>query len=47
MQWSGNMNGDFNNKTNVTWLPVHPDYKSVNVEVKILYSDQLGCVYHK
>uniref|UniRef100_A0A8D3BKW1 Amino acid transporter heavy chain SLC3A1 n=1 Tax=Scophthalmus maximus TaxID=52904 RepID=A0A8D3BKW1_SCOMX len=34
MQWSGNMNGDFNNKTNVTWLPVHPDYKSVNVEVQ-------------
>ncbi|KAG7228528.1 hypothetical protein INR49_007702 [Caranx melampygus] len=34
MQWSGDMNAGFNNKTNSTWLPVHPDYKSVNVEVQ-------------
>lgn len=34
MQWSGDMNAGFNNKTNVTWLPVHPDYRSVNVEVQ-------------
>ncbi|XP_034407625.1 neutral and basic amino acid transport protein rBAT [Cyclopterus lumpus] len=34
MQWSGDMNAGFNNKTNVTWLPVHPDYRSINVEVQ-------------
>lgn len=34
MQWSGDMNAGFNNKTNITWLPVHPDYKSINVEVQ-------------
>lgn len=33
MQWSGDMNAGFNNKTNITWLPLHPDYTSVNVEV--------------
>lgn len=34
MQWNSDMNAGFNNLTNVTWLPVHPDYKSVNVEVR-------------
>lgn len=34
MQWSGGLNAGFNNKTNVTWLPVHPAYKRVNVEVQ-------------
>ncbi|XP_071336260.1 amino acid transporter heavy chain SLC3A1 isoform X2 [Trachinotus anak] len=34
MQWSSDMNAGFNNKTNITWLPVHPDYRSVNVEVQ-------------
>ncbi|XP_056291511.1 neutral and basic amino acid transport protein rBAT isoform X2 [Pseudoliparis swirei] len=34
MQWSGDMNAGFNNKTNTTWLPVHPDYSSINVEVQ-------------
>nr|XP_057915021.1 neutral and basic amino acid transport protein rBAT [Doryrhamphus excisus] len=34
MQWSSGVNAGFNNKTNVTWLPVHPDYSSVNVEVQ-------------
>lgn len=34
MQWSGDMNAGFNIKTNITWLPVHPDYRSVNVEVQ-------------
>lgn len=34
MQWSADTNAGFNNKTNVTWLPLHPDYKSVNVEVQ-------------
>ena len=34
MQWSGDMNAGFNIKTNSTWLPVHPDYTSVNVEVQ-------------
>lgn len=32
MQWSNAMNAGFNNRTNVTWLPVHPDYKTVNVQ---------------
>lgn len=34
MQWTGDMNAGFNNKTNTTWLPVHPNYRSVNVEVQ-------------
>uniref|UniRef100_A0A8C4NXJ7 Amino acid transporter heavy chain SLC3A1 n=1 Tax=Dicentrarchus labrax TaxID=13489 RepID=A0A8C4NXJ7_DICLA len=34
MQWSGDMNAGFNNKTNITWLPVHPEYRSINVEVQ-------------
>lgn len=34
MQWSGDMNAGFNIKTNITWLPVHPNYESVNVEVQ-------------
>ncbi|XP_068423885.1 amino acid transporter heavy chain SLC3A1 [Clinocottus analis] len=34
MQWSADMNAGFNNKTNITWLPVHPDYGSINVEVQ-------------
>ncbi|XP_022619361.1 neutral and basic amino acid transport protein rBAT isoform X2 [Seriola dumerili] len=34
MQWNDDINAGFNNKTNITWLPVHPDYKSVNVEVQ-------------
>ncbi|XP_032397805.1 neutral and basic amino acid transport protein rBAT isoform X1 [Etheostoma spectabile] len=35
MQWNGDMNAGFNIKTNITWLPVHPDYRSVNVEVQM------------
>lgn len=43
MQWTGDMNAGFNNKTNTTWLPVHPDYRSVNVEVKnSFYTFQLS-----
>ncbi|KAM9364108.1 amino acid transporter heavy chain SLC3A1 [Pholidichthys leucotaenia] len=34
MQWSDDMNAGFNNKTNITWLPVHPDYRTVNVEAQ-------------
>ncbi|XP_060943686.1 amino acid transporter heavy chain SLC3A1 [Limanda limanda] len=34
MQWSAHTNAGFNNKTNATWLPVHPDFTSVNVEVQ-------------
>ncbi|MEQ2222195.1 hypothetical protein ILYODFUR_023534 [Ilyodon furcidens] len=33
MQWNSEMNAGFNSKTNTTWLPLHPDYKTVNVEV--------------
>uniref|UniRef100_A0A1A7XWQ9 Solute carrier family 3, member 1 n=1 Tax=Iconisemion striatum TaxID=60296 RepID=A0A1A7XWQ9_9TELE len=29
------MNAGFNNKTNITWLPVHPDYQTVNVEAQM------------
>lgn len=28
------MNAGFNNKTNTTWLPLHPDYRSINVKVQ-------------
>uniref|UniRef100_A0A1A8IX68 Amino acid transporter heavy chain SLC3A1 n=1 Tax=Nothobranchius kuhntae TaxID=321403 RepID=A0A1A8IX68_NOTKU len=35
MQWNGDMNAGFNNKTNITWLPVHPDYQTVNVEAQM------------
>ncbi|XP_026165636.1 neutral and basic amino acid transport protein rBAT [Mastacembelus armatus] len=34
MQWSGDINSGFNNKTNITWLPVHPNYRNVNVEAQ-------------
>ncbi|XP_051936591.1 neutral and basic amino acid transport protein rBAT [Hippocampus zosterae] len=34
MQWSADANVGFNDRTNVTWLPVHPDYRRVNVEVQ-------------
>ncbi|XP_069549095.1 amino acid transporter heavy chain SLC3A1 [Brachyistius frenatus] len=34
MQWSDDVNAGFNNRTNITWLPVHPDYQSVNVKVQ-------------
>lgn len=34
MQWSADANVGFNDRTNATWLPVHPDYRSVNVEVR-------------
>ncbi|KAM3863199.1 amino acid transporter heavy chain SLC3A1 [Diretmus argenteus] len=34
MQWSDGMNAGFNNRTNTTWLPVHPDYSTVNVEAQ-------------
>lgn len=36
MQWSSSTNAGFNNKTDLSWLPVHPDYTSVNVEVQLL-----------
>ncbi|XP_056148056.1 neutral and basic amino acid transport protein rBAT [Lampris incognitus] len=34
MQWSGDKNAGFNDQTNITWLPVHPDFKTINVEVQ-------------
>lgn len=39
MQWSADMNAGFSDKNNTTWLPVHPDYRSVNVEVQNSFSD--------
>ncbi|TNN23554.1 Neutral and basic amino acid transport protein rBAT [Liparis tanakae] len=38
MQWSGDTNAGFNNKTNSSWLPVHPDYRSINVALTVLKS---------
>ncbi|XP_035982457.1 neutral and basic amino acid transport protein rBAT-like [Fundulus heteroclitus] len=35
MQWNDEMNAGFNSITNITWLPVHPDYEKVNVEVQM------------
>uniref|UniRef100_A0AAQ4PUB8 Amino acid transporter heavy chain SLC3A1 n=1 Tax=Gasterosteus aculeatus aculeatus TaxID=481459 RepID=A0AAQ4PUB8_GASAC len=35
MQWSSDMNAGFNNKTNTTWLPLHPDYRSINVKAQM------------
>lgn len=35
MQWSDDINAGFNNQTNTTWLPLHPDYKTVNVEAQM------------
>uniref|UniRef100_A0A665WZF8 Amino acid transporter heavy chain SLC3A1 n=1 Tax=Echeneis naucrates TaxID=173247 RepID=A0A665WZF8_ECHNA len=34
MQWSSNTNAGFSSKLNTTWLPVHPNYRNVNVEVQ-------------
>uniref|UniRef100_A0A3B4AIN6 Amino acid transporter heavy chain SLC3A1 n=1 Tax=Periophthalmus magnuspinnatus TaxID=409849 RepID=A0A3B4AIN6_9GOBI len=34
MQWSDGVNAGFSLQSNATWLPVHPDYKTVNVEVQ-------------
>lgn len=33
MQWNSEMNAGFNILSNTTWLPVHPDYETINVEV--------------
>lgn len=33
LQWNADTNAGFNEKTNLTWLPLHPDYETVNVEV--------------
>uniref|UniRef100_A0A146WVK3 Amino acid transporter heavy chain SLC3A1 n=1 Tax=Fundulus heteroclitus TaxID=8078 RepID=A0A146WVK3_FUNHE len=35
MQWNDEMNAGFNSITNITWLPVHPDYEKVNVEAQM------------
>lgn len=36
MQWSQEVHAGFSSQANSsTWLPVHPDYKQVNVEVKL------------
>ncbi|XP_043991512.1 neutral and basic amino acid transport protein rBAT [Gambusia affinis] len=34
MQWNSEKNAGFNPQTNKTWLPVHPSYETVNVEVQ-------------
>lgn len=38
MQWSYEPNAGFSSAEK-TWLPVHPDYKDANVEVKSKYMD--------
>lgn len=36
MQWSQEVHAGFSSRANSsTWLPVHPDYMQVNVEVKL------------
>ncbi|KAG8000243.1 Neutral and basic amino acid transport protein rBAT [Nibea albiflora] len=45
MQWSDDLNAGFNNKTNTTWLPVHPDYRTVNVEVQMQDEDSVLSQY--
>lgn len=35
MQWSEDANAGFSSAANSTWLPVHPDYKRVNVEAQM------------
>ena len=44
MQWTGDMNAGFNDITNASWLPVHPNYTSVNVEVRT-HTAKDQCVY--
>lgn len=34
MQWNDEVNAGFNSISNVTWLPIHPDYETVNVEAQ-------------
>lgn len=34
MQWSEQRNAGFSDSANSTWLPVHPDYQRVNVEIQ-------------
>ncbi|XP_068184339.1 amino acid transporter heavy chain SLC3A1 isoform X2 [Antennarius striatus] len=45
MQWSNDTNAGFSNNTNTTWLPVHPDYRSVNVEVQKKDKDSVLAQY--
>lgn len=40
MQWDGEVNAGFT-EGNSSWLPVNPDYQSVNVEVGIYMCDKL------
>lgn len=47
MQWSSDINSGFNNKTNITWLPLHPDYETVNVEVKKILEFNIDEIKHK
>lgn len=39
MQWDGQVNAGFTEGTS-SWLPVNPDYQSVNVEVGICVTNQ-------
>ncbi|XP_037128635.1 neutral and basic amino acid transport protein rBAT [Syngnathus acus] len=47
MQWSGAANAGFSDKSNVTWLPVHPNYSDVNVEVQRRDEDSVLFQYHR
>lgn len=37
MQWSSEQNAGFSSSKNGTWLPIAPDFQSVNVEVQMLH----------
>uniref|UniRef100_A0AAY4D2M0 Amino acid transporter heavy chain SLC3A1 n=1 Tax=Denticeps clupeoides TaxID=299321 RepID=A0AAY4D2M0_9TELE len=36
MQWSSGLNAGFSENQTGTWLPIHPDYLTVNVEVRLM-----------
>ncbi len=49
MQWSPDKNAGFSNGS-TTWLPIHPDYKTVNVKVgwcEIIYVLNRLCLIQK
>jgi hypothetical protein len=58
MQWSGAANGGFTTAAASPWLPVNPDYATLNVEAQLkkdlglnshaaIYSFLVGCRYLK
>ncbi|XP_071891842.1 amino acid transporter heavy chain SLC3A1 isoform X1 [Anas platyrhynchos] len=46
MQWDGQVNAGFTEGTS-SWLPVNPDYQSVNVEVQMTWSNSTLSLYRE